>query len=175
MAFQMCPHSNLESRWICYLMWQRGIKVAVVRAERFLVFAPSSWNRASKALRISRVMRCPSDMTLAILDSIRIGAGCQKGQELIRILEFSASPTPTSGEGGRAGDWVHCQWPQSCLHNETSIKHLNGGIWRDSELADTPMCWEGGTPPFHKLEAPALGALLVLALRTSSSACICIL
>lgn len=36
-------------------------------------------------------MRCSNEVTLAILDSIRVASSRQKGQELIRILEFSAS------------------------------------------------------------------------------------
>ena len=40
-------------------------------------------------------------MTLATPDSIRVRASCQKSQELIRILEFSASsPQPLGRRGG---------------------------------------------------------------------------
>lgn len=119
---------------------------------------PSSWNRASKTLRVSGMMRCSNELALAILDNIRVGASCQKCQELIRILEFSASflvsPPPTSGEGGRAGDWIHRQWPQSCLHHDTSTKTPEwwdlGRFWVGKYI-HVPGGWHISTPQGPRL------------------------
>lgn len=50
-------------------------------------------------------------------------------------------------------------------------KQKTNGVQRASELATTSMCWEGGAPRLLRAEAPVLGALLGLALRTSPSDC----
>lgn len=100
-------------------------------------------------------MRCSNELALAILDNIRVGASCQKCQELIRILEFSASflvsppPQPLGREEELEIEFI----ANGRNHAYTMIlpqKHPNDGIWGDSELENTSMCREGGISQLHR-------------------------
>lgn len=81
---------------------------------------------------------CSNQVTFGgLLDSSRMGSGCQKDQALIRSLEFSAS-----FQGGERG-W---RLSQSSMANdlinnaytmEPPQKPLNDGTWKVSRLVNT--------------------------------------